>query len=258
MSARGYSVFAQYYDKLTQNVNYKKRAAYFDKIVDIHAPELHGGILLDLACGTGSLSFELASLGYDVIGVDGSGEMLSVAMQKTAEYGNSPLFLNQTMQRLDLYGTVDITVCALDSLNHLPDEKAFAKAVERVALFTNDDGLFIFDVNTAYKHREILADNAYVYQPDELFCVWQNSYDKSSGDVLIELDFFLKEKSGLYKRNSESFTERIFTHEQITNVLSANGFEIVAVYGDDSFEPVNDTTQRIIYTAKKLKLRNDL
>lgn len=250
----GYGAFARYYDALTQNVDYAGRAAYFDALVGRFAPGLRGGLLLDLACGTGSLSLELAALGYEVIGADASAEMLAAAMGKAAEAGRDILFLRQSMTRLDLYGTVDVTVCALDSLNHLPGERALAAAIGKVSLFTNPGGLFLFDVNSAYKHREVLADNAYIYEREGVFCAWQNSYNTADGRVDITLDFFEEQPDGGYRRSAERFSERLYSRELLEDTLRQHGFELLAVLGDDCFDPPGEQTQRLIYVARHAKI----
>ena len=114
----GYSVFARYYDSLTANIDYEKRAEYFHRIIKLFK-KTEGNILLDLACGTGSIAEEMAKKGYDVIGVDNSDEMLGIALNKKFEKLLNIQYLCQDMRRLDLYGSIDITVCALDSINHL-------------------------------------------------------------------------------------------------------------------------------------------
>lgn len=128
-----YHAFAAYYDRLMEQVDYRRRAQYFDSVIRQHLSVAEKPILLDLACGTGSLSVELSRLGYDVIGVDGSADMLSEAASKGA---GEILWLCQDFSSLDLYGTVDAAVCALDSLNHITDETALEAAIGRVALFT--------------------------------------------------------------------------------------------------------------------------
>lgn len=247
----GYTVFAQHYDRLTKNVNYGRRAEYFDTLLRRHGASQEKGLLLDLACGTGSLSIELAALGYEVIGADRSGDMLSVAMQKAAGLSPPILFLQQSMEQLDLYGTVENAVCALDSLNHLPGEQALAATLTRLAHFVQPGGLFVFDLNTPYKHQHVLADNAYLYDLDGLFCAWQNSYHTSDQRVDISLDFFQQEAGNRYRRYSERFCERIFDHDTIIKLLEQTGFRLLAVYGDDSLEPPQDTTQRAIYVARR-------
>ncbi len=159
--------FAYYYDVLMQNVGYKERSDYICELMKRHNHEF--GITLDLACGTGSLTTELALKGIDVYGIDASAEMLSEAMQKSSEKGLNILYLRQKMQSLNLYGTIDTCICTLDSINHITNEKDVAKAFERVAFFMNQDGLFVFDVNTVYKHEQVLANNTFVYETDKVF-----------------------------------------------------------------------------------------
>lgn len=243
-----YGVFADFYDELTQNVDYKSRAEYFLEILrrHNHSP----GLTLDLACGTGNLTIILKQLGVDVYGVDASGEMLSVAREKSAEKGLDILFICQLMQELDLYGSIDTCVCTLDSINHITDIEDVQKAFDRVALFTNPDGVFLFDVNTVYKHRNILADNTFVYDTDDVYCVWQNSL-KENNTVNIDLTFFYPD-GDVYRREDENFCERAYTDEELRSMLSHSGFSVEAVYGDMSFDPVSKETQRAIYVARKV------
>ena len=142
----GYSVFARYYDSLTANIDYYKRAEYFHDIIS-RFKTTEGNILLDLACGTGSIAEEMAKIGYDVIGVDYSDEMLGIALDKKFESGLNIQYLCQDMRKLDLYGSMDVTVCALDSINHLGSLRDVKKVFQNVALFSEPDGLFIFDIN---------------------------------------------------------------------------------------------------------------
>lgn len=162
-----YDVFARYYDALTQNVNYEEMADYLCALLDKEGHK--AGLTLDLACGTGSLTLALARRGLDIYGVDASMEMLSAAQEKAAEEELSILFLCQKMQTLDLYGTVNTVFCTLDSLNHLTREEDVRKTFSRVALFLEPNGYFIFDMNTLYKHQYILANQAYLYDTEDVF-----------------------------------------------------------------------------------------
>lgn len=243
-----YSRFAEYYDILTKNIHYKDRAAYFNSLVEKFGGVK--GILLDLACGTGSLSEELSKLGYDVIGVDGSQEMLTVALDKKLDSGLQIQYLHQNMTKLDMFGTIDITVCALDSLNHLPNLEAVTAAVERVSLFTNPGGLFIFDVNTPYKHEKTLANNTFVYDTNEVYCVWQNTYYKENNRVKIDLDFFEK-RGELYSRSEESFSEIAFPIEQLDEILEGAGFSVEAHYDYDTLNPPKKQSDKVIFVCKK-------
>lgn len=260
-----YNTFADFYDELTDNISYPRRAAYFDSVIKRYCP--NASILLDLACGTGKLSIELAKLGYDVVGTDASEQMLSQAMQNKAcalygedferETPSDPqiekiLFLCQPMQELDMYGTLDAAVCALDSINHVTDPAIVQKAFDKVSLFLNPGAVFVFDVNSVYKHREVLGNNAFVFDRDDVFCTWQNSYTEENFQVQMDLDFFEYDSStDTYRRTGESFCERAYPDEQIRAFIKNSGLEFVAAYAEDSFDPVKEDTQRIIYVARK-------
>ena len=154
--------FARYYDSLTADVDYRAKGEYLKKLA-----EKHGGrfrLVLDLACGTGSLAVSLARQGVEVIAVDGSQEMLAQAMSKSAGLVPPILYLCQEMTGLDLYGTVDTTLCTLDSLNHLPGKEAIGEVFHRVWLFTEPGGLFLFDMNTPEKHKNRLGGSTFVRQ----------------------------------------------------------------------------------------------
>lgn len=246
-----YNVFARYYDDLTANIDYRKRAEYFDSIIK-KFKSTKENILLDLACGTGSISEKMAELGYDVIGVDNSEEMLGIAIEKKFDSGLPIQYLCQDMREIDMFGTVDVTICALDSINHLPSFEDIKKTFSRVSLFAEPDGLFIFDINTIYKHTHILADNTFTYETDDVFLVWENKLNPQNFDVKINLEFFERDGDKYY-RSSESFTEKAYPVEDIDKALIDSGFEILAHYDDDSFNPPTPESQRIVIAARKIK-----
>lgn len=242
-----YLDFSLYYDSLTANVEYSKRADYIIELMEMHKHE--PGLTLDLACGTGNLLFELLDRGIDAFGLDASGDMLSVAMDKAYDKGYTDLLLlNQPMQKLDLYGGVDTVICIQDSLNHLKNLEELKKTFQRVKMFLNEGGLFVFDVNTIYKHEKVLADNCFVYESSEVFCVWQNSYEKKTGAVNIKLDFF--EHSGkLYNRREERIREIAYPLSDIEKSLKEAGFKTVDIYGELSFTEPGDQCQRAFFVA---------
>lgn len=243
-----YDIFSKFYDTLTDNVEYKKRADYFCRLLSMCG--VNDGILLDLGCGTGSMSIEMAQRGFDVIGVDSSIGMLNAARAKCFESGKQVLLLNQKMQELDLFGTVKAAVCVLDCINHLPSADDVKKAFGKVALFTEPGGAFAFDVNTPYKHKNVLGDNAFVFETDDFFCTWQNNYDPDDGSVEIELDFF-EEEDGAYYRSTETFTERAYELDDISEWLEQAGFEIIGIFDDMTVEPVKPDSQRAVFIARK-------
>lgn len=246
----GYRSFSYFYDMLTENISYKQRAEYFDMLIKKHGGKKN--LLLDLACGTGSLSEEMSRLGYDVIGVDGSEEMLNSAIEKKLESGLNIQYLCQDMTKLDMFGTIDVTICALDSLNHLPDLAAIEKTVQRVSLFCEPSGLFIFDVNTPYKHKHVLGNNTFVYDMDEVYCVWQNTYSEQNNLVEMSLDFFERQENGSYKRYEDSFSEIAFDESVIDDILIRSGFEIAAKYDYDTVLPPKTDSEKIVYAARKV------
>lgn len=243
-----YDSFSDFYDLLTDNVEYEKRADYFCRLLSMCG--IKSGILLDLGCGTGSMSVKMAERGFDVIGVDSSVGMLNAARQKAYENGAEILLLNQNMQEIDLYGTVDCAICVLDGINHLEGEADVKRTFEKVSLFMNKGGAFAFDVNTIHKHKNILADNVFVYEPDDLFCVWQNNYNPDDNSVDISLDFF-EEDDGVYYRSCESFTEQAYELDVIKLWLEKAGFEVVGIFDDLTTDPVNHETERAVFLAKK-------
>lgn len=244
-----YDVFAKYYDDLTTNVNYSELSDYILKIFAYfnHKP----GIVLDLACGTGSLTIELAKRNIDIYGVDGSPEMLSEAQMKAYENNLNILFLKQRMECLDLYGTINTCLCCLDSINHITDKNVLQKAFSKVSLFMEKDGLFIFDCNTIYKHKNILADNVYVFDNNLVYCVWQNKFIEKNNLVEISLDFFEENQEGKYSRYSESFSEKAYSLEELTEMLTNVDFKIIGVFDERTFDPVKENSERMFIVARK-------
>ncbi|MCL2488715.1 MAG: class I SAM-dependent methyltransferase [Oscillospiraceae bacterium] len=245
--ADGYGFFASVYDRLTGDVDYPARAAYILALFEKFGsrPET----LLDLACGTGSLSVLLAAEGIDVTAVDGSAEMLVQAQGKAA--GREILFLQQDMRELDLYGTVQGAVCMLDSLNHITKTAELSAVFNRLRLFIEPGGLFIFDVNTPYKHRTVLADSQFVLEQPDFLCVWRNRLLANNADVLIQLDFFYEQPDKTYMRHTETIRERAYSEGMLRRLLTAAGFSVEAVYGDMSCGPPGQEEERMIFVARR-------
>lgn len=243
-----YGIFARYYDTLIAGVSYKERADYlFDVFSRLqHRP----GVTLDLACGTGNLTIELAKRGADVFGADASEDMLTFAQQKLADAGFSVLLLRQKMEELELYAPVDTVVCSLDSINHLETEQQVFETFRRVASSLNQGGYFVFDVNTVYKHREILGNHTFVYDMEEVFCVWQNSYEEKLKRVAISLDFF-EHRGDVYLRSSEEFYERAYELETLKSLLERAGLHVAGVWSDMSFSEPGPQTERVVIAAGK-------
>ncbi|MBR2591023.1 MAG: class I SAM-dependent methyltransferase [Clostridia bacterium] len=242
-----YEQFASYYDAFTTNVNYESRADYFDALIERFGSGK--GILLDLACGTGTLSFAMEARGYDVIAADISAEMLDAAIEKKIESGSSIMFLHQDMTALDLFGTVSATICALDSINHLDSIQKVEQAFEKVSLFTEPGGVFIFDVNTLYKHIHVLGDKAFILESDDCFLAWQNELC-ADNSVKIFLDFFTPQ-GDLYSRESEFITEYYYSDDQLKSAVQKAGFTLCGIFDDLSMSAPGETSERKVFVCKK-------
>lgn len=245
--SESYGRFAQFYDKLTFDVPYEEYADFIE--LQIKKNNVKPELIFDLACGTGTLASVLSKRGYDVIAADYSEEMLGCAIEK---YGNDKiLFLNQPMQEFELYGTVDVIVCALDSLNYLTEDGDLEKVFALCHNYLNDDGIMIFDVNSEYKFNNILADNVYTYEIDDIFYVWENYYDKSEKLCDFYLTFFLQNKDGLYERVDEHHVERCYTETEIKDALLESGFEISDTFDGYTKEAAKENSERIVYCVHK-------
>lgn len=244
-----YNNFAKYYDILMSDVDYSARAEYILSLFEKFggAP----GTLLDLACGTGGFSNEFAARGAQVIGVDISEEMLSVAQHKSVERNHNILYVCQSAQELNLHSEVDGAVCLLDSLNHITDYNDFCEVFVKVSVFLKKGGLFIFDMNTGYKHAQVLADNTFVIEEGDVFCVWQNFYVPEEKSTEISLDFF-ERRGNLYLRSTEDFSERAYSDKQISDAVENAGFKLEAVFGDMSLLPAGSTEQRKVFVLRKM------
>ena len=243
-----YNSFSGVYDELTLNVDYKLRAEFIADILKDNGIE--DGLLLDLACGTGSLSVELSEMGYEVIGTDAPPDMLMEAQNKAFDREQNIMFLCQRMEETDLYGTVRAIVCFLDSINHLPDVEALNKTFSVLKNFIDDKGIMIFDVNTLYKHREVLGNNTFIYDEKNVFCAWQNRLLKDGKTVNVNLDFFVKD-GDTYNRFKENFNEIAFTDEEIVNAFERNGFKPVCRYGDLRKDEPTEAEERIYYVIRR-------
>lgn len=244
-----YTDFAYVYDALMGDVNYLSRTEYILNLFERF--DRKPTLLLDVACGTGGFSIELAKKGIEVIGTDMSEDMLSVAREKTADEGLDILYLCQSAEELDLYGTVDGAVCCMDSINHITNIETLETALKKVSLFLEPERLFIFDVNTLYKQEKILANNTFVLDEEDVYCVWQNEFDSDNKITNISLDFFTKEDD-IYVRSGEEFSEKAYTSEELAYLLEKAGFKIEAVFGDMTQNPPTDTEERVFYICRKI------
>jgi len=246
-----YSFLAGCYDALTYDVNYAAWADYAEK--HFRRRGLPGNTVLDLACGTGSLTWELAARGYETIGVDRSPEMLAQAAEKKREVKTAPLFLCQSMEKLDLYGTVDACVCCLDSVNYVTDPKKLRKAFQRVHLFLAPGGLFLFDVNSPAK-LEGLDGQVFLDETEDAYCVWRPEYSRRSRICSYYMDLFRRDpETGRWDREEELHRERAYTIEELSGLLGGAGFQDVRICGNLKLRPPAAGEERLFFAAYKEK-----
>ena len=236
-----YEALAGSYDALTEDVGYAKRADFLEKL--LRCSRIPVKLVLDLACGTGTMTWLLTARGYEVIGVDGSEDMLAAAMGKGGQAaGVPPVFLHQSMPRLDLYGTVDAAVCCLDSLNYLTDPKDVQRTFRRLHLFVAPGGALVFDVNTAAK-LAALDGQVFLDETEDTYCVWRTEY--SRGLCTYYMDIFQRRGDGAWDRREELHRERAYTVEELTAWLTEAGFGDIRVYGDAKLRRPGENEQRV-------------
>ena len=245
-----YSVLAPFYDKLNGETDYTAIAAFLRRVFTENGIK-KGSILLDLACGTGILTNLFAAEGYDMIGVDISPEMLFEAQEASYKLKDKrPLYLCQDMRKLDLYGTVEAAFSCLVSLNYLEEEGDLATVFSRLKHFIAPGGIFVFDLNTAYRFRHVYGQNTYVFDEDGVFCIWQNDYNEEEKTCDFDLTFFVKDGDAYY-RSEESQRERLFEDDAVIDALEKNGFSLLATYGSPDFTPVTDKDEKRYFVVKR-------
>lgn len=245
-----YDLLAPFYDKINADIDYSLWADFIEDIVEKYGsryPELW----LDLGCGTGKMTLELARRGRDMTGVDYSPEMLNIARDLADDEGLSNiLWLCQDIRDFELYGTVDVCISCLDTINHLITPKDLDKCLSLVHNYLAPDGLFIFDINGKYKFENIYADNSYVMEEDGAMCIWQNYYNESTNKCNFYISLFEQRGDGLYERYDEEQTERMYTLRSIKKHLQDNSLEYIGAFSDYGFTPASDESERIYIVAK--------
>ncbi|MBQ8439140.1 MAG: class I SAM-dependent methyltransferase [Clostridia bacterium] len=264
MGCEGYDAIAKVYDKLNADIDYSAWADFVEQCFQKFLPE-KPELVLDLACGTGSMTIPLADRGYDMIGVDGSENMLAEAFMR----GNGRsdiLWLLQDMRAFELYGTVGAVTCCLDSLNYLLEDGDLQACFACVHNYLDPDGLFLFDMNTPYKFRNTYGDNAYILE-DELvwdegldteeraavFCGWQNHFDPDTRICDFYLSLFEELENGSYRRADEHQRERCYEMEEILSALKAANLELLGVWSDFAFTAPDEKTERWYFCARAIK-----
>lgn len=256
MSNEQYTSIAEVYDRLNYGCDYVALADYLGKEIRENEKS-KTELVLDLACGTGKLTLLLRDMGFDMTGVDISEDMLSVAREECYKREISDvLWLCQDMKDFELFGTVDACVCSLDSINYLTKISDVKKCFSLVYNYLIPDGVFIFDINTPHRFKNLYGKNDFVLESEDSLCAWQNHYDEKSKICHFYLSIFTENQDGTYTRSDEVQKEKCYSRRQIERALTDTGFEILGVYGDLNHSAAKDTDEKWYFTVRTKKDEN--
>ena len=258
--------FSQVYDLFMDNVPYEEWSRYLISLLEKYG--IKGGLVLELGCGTGKMTRLLAEAGYDMIGIDNSEEMLQIAIEKETagmqialeqesgkmqdtETGHQILYLCQDMREFELYGTVAAIVSICDSVNYILEEEELLEVFRLVNNYLDPGGVFIFDLNTIYKYRELLGETTICENRDEGSFIWENYYDEEEQINEYDLTLFIKEESGLYRKYEETHYQRGYEPDKVKQLLEEAGMEFVAMYDAFTGEPPREDSERIYMIARE-------
>ncbi|MDR7870401.1 MAG: class I SAM-dependent methyltransferase [Tissierellaceae bacterium] len=243
-----YDNFAYLYDELMNDFDYEKWFEYIQEIfIKYNKKPVN---ILEMACGTGSLSYYIGKEGYKLTCFDLSEEMLSIAYDKLKRYKNIKI-LRQDMTNFNVNKKFDSVISICDSINYILDKKDLLKTFTNVYNHLNDDGMFIFDINSYYKLKEVIGNNTFVEDRDNIFYTWQNFYDDESDICDFFLTFFYAEDGDNFIRFDEEHQEKAYKTEEIEILLKEVGFKSVDVYDAFTFDSPGKRSERINYVATK-------
>lgn len=243
-----YSILARFYDRLMEDVDYGAWCDFYLSCLGKYG--VSGKRILDLACGTGSITVPLAERGFAVTGIDLSAEMLALAQKKADEAGVRVRFSEQNIAGFESGGEVDAVICSFDGINYLTAAKDAAACFARVYNSLANGGLFLFDVGTPYHYRKILADNTYTYDYEDLFVSWQNDFHSKSGLCNFYLTFFVR-GNGFWRRYDEVQRQRAYPLPKLDIMLKDAGLTVLEKVGALDFSPLSAESERCFYLCRK-------
>lgn len=250
-----YSSFAQVYDLFMDNVPYEEWCTYIVGLLKEYGIE--DGVVLDLGCGTGKLTRLLKTSGYDMIGVDYSEEMLEIAREAEMEQEEPIFYLHQDMRELELFGSVGAVVSICDSMNYILQEEELLQVFRRVNEYLESGGIFLFDLNTLYKYRELLGENTISEVREESSFIWDNYFEEETGINEYDLTLFIREQDDLYRRYEETHYQRAYEVETVVKLVKDAGMELLACYDAFTREPVKEDSERIYIVARRKMEENN-
>lgn len=244
-----YTNFAAVYDMFMDNIPYEEWCEYLTSLLRENG--VLDGLLLDLGCGTGSLTELLAKKGYDMIGVDISGDMLQLAMEKRERSGADILYLLQDMREFELFGTVRAVVSICDSMNYILSLEDLTQVFRLVNNYLDPSGVLIFDLNTEYKYREILGTSTIAEDREESSFIWENDYQEEDRINEYDLTLFIQEEGELYRKYQETHYQRAYSLEEVKAAIREAGMEFVTAYDAFTREPAREDSERIYVIARE-------
>lgn len=246
-----YTDFAQVYDELMDETPYEKWSHNITDVLEEY--DIRDGLVLELGCGTGSMTELLAAKGYDMIGVDASEEMLNIANDKRIESGHDILYLNQDMRTFELYGTVRAVVSVCDSLNYLLEDEDIIECFKLVNNYLDPKGIFFFDFNTRYKYENVIGDTVIAENREDCSFIWENFYDPEEMINEYDLTVFVKEDSeDIFRRFQEVHYQRGYTFEEMKGFIEKAGLVFIKAYDADTLGEVTAESERIYCVAQEL------
>lgn len=245
-----YTGFAEVYDLFMDNIPYEEWGEYLKGLLREYGVE--EGLVLDLGCGTGTMTEILAEAGYDMIGIDRSEEMLEEAMEKRIRSGHEILYLCQDMREFELYGTVRAIISVCDSMNYvLREEELLGILTSAARNYLDYGGLFIFDLNTEYKYRELLGEQTIAENREEGSFIWENYYDEETGLNEYGLTLFIKEEGDLYRKYEEEHYQRAYSLDTIKELVERSGLRLLHIYDAFTHEPTSETSERVYVICQR-------
>ena len=241
-----YESFAEVYDLFMDNVPYDVwKTHLLDILGQYHITD---GLVAELGCGTGKMTRRLAEAGYDMIGIDNSYDMLSIAMEHPAE---DILYLCQDMRAFELYGTVAAVISVCDSMNYIVEYEDLVEVIRLVNNYLDPGGLFIFDMNTIHKYRDVIGDTTIAEDREDGSFIWENSYDRENALNVYELALFLPREDGLYEKCEEEHVQKAYSIEAIKAMIVKAGMELVAVCDAYTHNPGDENCERLTFVARE-------
>lgn len=246
-----YRSFARVYDLFMDNIDYPAWSEYLTGLLEEYG--VKDGLVLELGCGTGSMTELLARKGYDMIGIDNSPDMLEIAMEKRDVSGYDILYLMQDMREFELYGTVRAVVSVCDSMNYVLEEEELLEVFRLVNNYLDPGGIFIFDLNTPYKYEELIGDATIAENREESSFIWENYFDEETRINEYALTLFIREKDDLYRKYEEIHYQKAYDLHRVTELLREAGLEFVAAYDAFSREAPGEDSERIYLIARECR-----